>query len=298
MNHRTLNAPVSRILKTVAVYISFVLTLAVLSGCSMLMSSATSDIMSHLSKSILNNDDLGLVEQGAPAYLLMIDSLISKDPDNKKMLSTAAMLYSAYADVFVEDTGRAKKMSAKALRYAKKALCLSQKKACNLQAMKFEDFEKALSALKKDDLDPLFSLGNAWGGWIMANKSDYNAIADLSRIEAIMLRIVELDETFKEGAPFLYLGSLSSFFPPALGGRPQEGKKYFDKAIQLSKGKDLMVKVVYAEIYARNIFDRKLHDTLLNEVIAADPYVDGHTLINTWAKKKAQKLLNNADEYF
>ncbi len=42
----------------------------------MIMSNATSDIMSHLSKSILNNDDLSLVEQGAPAYLLMIDSLI------------------------------------------------------------------------------------------------------------------------------------------------------------------------------------------------------------------------------
>ncbi len=110
--------------------------------------------------------------------------------------------------------------------------------------------------------------------------------------------LAELDETFKEGAPFLYLGSLSSFFPPALGGRPEEGKKYFDRAIKLSRGKDLMIKVVYAELYARNIFDRKLYDMLLNEVIAADPYVDGHTLINTWAQKKAKKLLNDADDYF
>jgi len=255
-------------------------------------------MMSHLSKSILNNDDLSLVEQGAPAYLLMIDSLISKDPENKKMLATAAMLYAAYADVFVDDPQRAKKMSAKALGYAKKAVCLSQKNACNLQSMQFEDFEKALLTLEKDDLDALFSLGNAWGGWIMANKSDYNAIADLSRIEAIMKRVIELDETFKEGAPFLYLGSLSSFLPPALGGRPQEGKKYFDKAIHLSNGKDLMVKVVYAELYARTVFDRELHDTLLNEVISADPYVDGHTLINTWAQKKARNLLNDADDYF
>ena len=274
----------------------FILT--TLSGCSVIMSSATSDMMSHLSKSMLNNDDLKLVETGAPAYLLMVDSLISKDPDNEDTLATASMLYAAYADVFVKDKQRARKMSAKAFDYAKKAVCLTQNDACGIQAVKYDAFENALLSFEKDDLKALFALGQSWGGWIMANKSDAAAIAALSRIEAIMKRIIALDETFKDGAPFVYLGTLSSFLPPALGGRPEEGKAYFEKAIDLSQGKSLTAKVAYARFYARNIFDRELHDRLLNDVIAASPYVDGHTLVNVWAQKQAKQLLNEADDYF
>ena len=90
------------------------------SGCSV-----KSDMMTHLSDTIVNNDDLPLVEAGAPAYLLMIDSLISEDPDSKEMLSTAAQLYTAYADVFVTDEQRSRKMAAKALTYANQAMCIS-----------------------------------------------------------------------------------------------------------------------------------------------------------------------------
>lgn len=246
----------------------------------------------------MNNDDLQLVEDGAPAYLLMIDSLISKDPDNKKTLATAALLYSAYADVYVKDEDRARKMSAKALQYAGKSVCLSKQNACGLKRMTYDAFQKTLLLFEKDDLYALFAFGQSWGTWIMANQSDPDAIADLSRIEAIMERVIELDETFKQGAPFIYLGTLRSFLPPALGGRPDEGKAYFETAVRMSNGKNLSAKLAYAKFYARNIFDRELHDRLLNEVISADPYVDGHTLINIWTQKQAKQLLDEADDFF
>ena len=74
-----------------------------------------------------------------------------------------------------------------------------------------------------------------------------------------------------------------------------------------------MAKVLYAEKYARMLFDRELHDALLQQVVAADTSVDNQnmqnsnlamdnsetlTLINTLAKQKAAVLLKNADEYF
>lgn len=239
-----------------------------------------------------------MVKDGAPAYLIMIDSLISKDPENKDMLATAALLYTSYADVFVNDPDRAKKMTTKALDYAQKAVCLSRSSACGLRAASFDDFEKELAGFDEDELSGLFALGNAWGGWIMANKSDLDAIADLSKIEAIMKKIIAIDETYKDGAPHLYLGSLSSFLPPALGGRPEDGKAHFEKAIELSKGKNLSAKVVYAKLYARMVFDRQLHDRLLNEVLEADPYIDGYTLVNVWAQQQAKALLEEADDYF
>ncbi len=263
------------------------------SGCSV-----KSDMMTHLSNTIVNNDDLPLVEAGAPAYLLMIDSLISEDPGSKEMLSTAAQLYTAYADVFVTDAKRSRKMVNKAFDYADQAICIADKDACGLKNMPFDKFQEIISAMDKNNLPYLFTLGNAWASWIMANSNDFNALADISRIEAIMLKVVLLDESYKEGAAFLYLGSMATFLPPALGGKPEQGKRYFQRAIDLSQGKNLMAKVMFAKLYARMIFDRDLHDRLLKEVLDTNPVVPGYTLVNTYAQKQARQLLENAEDYF
>ena len=263
------------------------------SGCSI-----KSDMMSHLSDTIVNNDDLHLVEAGAPAYLLMIDSLISEDPYSKELLSAAAQLYTAYADVFVTDAKRSRKMVNKAFAYADQAMCIADKDACGLKDKSFDQFQKILGAMDKKDQPYLFSLGASWASWIMANTNDFNALADISRIEAIMLKVVLLDESYKEGAAFLYLGSLASFLPPALGGKPEQGKVYFERAIELSQGKNLMAKVMFAKLYARMIFNQDLHDRLLKEVLDTNPVVPGYTLVNTYAQKQARQLLESAEDYF
>ena len=152
--------------------------------------------------------------------------------------------------------------------------------------------------MKTKQMPALFALGNAWAGWIMANKNDFNAIADISHIERIMQKVIELDETYRDGAAHLYMGILATLLPPALGGKPEQARQHFEKAIALSKGRNLMAKVIYAKLYARMIFDRPLHDRLLNEVIAANPDEPGYTLANTWAQKQARELLTSADDFF
>ena len=59
-----------------------------------------------------------------------------------------------------------------------------------------------------------------------------------------------------------------------------------------------MVKVMYADQYARLLFERKLHDELLLEVLDADAKAPGLTLMNTVAKERARRLLDTADDYF
>ena len=293
-----MNLNLKHSISSVVIFIFCITNLFFSSGCSIIMSSATSDMMEHLSSTIVNNDDLSLVKAGAPAYLLMIDSLISKDPENKNLLSTAAMLYTAYADLFVKDADRSRKMADKALNYANSAICLEKNDACMLKSKTFEEFETIISNMGKKNVPVLFTLGNAWAGWIMANTNDFNAIADMSHIELIMQRVIELDEKYRDGAAYLYLGTLATLLPPALGGKPELGKQYFEKAVKLSQGKNLMVKVLYAKLYARMSFNRKLHDQLLKDVIDADPYVSGYTLVNTRAQIQARELMDGADDYF
>ena len=94
------------------------------------------------------------------------------------------------------------------------------------------------------------------------------------------------------------MGVLESQLPPSLGGRPDLAKMHFENAIRASDGRHLMAKVLYAQQYARLLFEQELHDRLLTEVLQADPRAEGLTLINQLAKQQAEVLLAESAEYF
>ena len=53
-----------------------------LGGCASLVSSVTERLAEDLSSSILDNDDLDVVRDGAPAYLIMLDALLRSNPES------------------------------------------------------------------------------------------------------------------------------------------------------------------------------------------------------------------------
>ena len=70
------------------------------------------------------------------------------------------------------------------------------------------------------------------------------------------------------------------------------------ETVTLSEGENLPAKVEYARSYARLVYDRELHDQLLNEVLAAPVEQPGMTLFNVMAQEQAEALLESADDYF
>lgn len=270
----------------------FFAAVVTLQGCSL------AHVDDNLPYGVLNNNDLQLVEDGLPTYLLMVDGLIENWPESESLLSSGADLYGAYAGLFVEEPERARKLSNKALDYGFRAACAHNKDYCDLRSLSVPEFESLLDDAGKGDVPVLFSLGGAWAGYIQQNTSDWNAVAELGRVEAIMARIVALDEGYQYGQAHMYLGVLNSILPASLGGKPEQAKAHFEEAVLLSDGKNLLAQVLYAEKYARLVFDRELHDSLLNEVLAADPDVHGLTLQNTYAQQQAEALLADADDYF
>ena len=269
-----------------------------LAGCASMMSSATGRLAADLSDAILEQNDPETVEAGAPAYLLLIDGLIRDNPKSEDLLRSGAKLYGAYAGVFVKDPERAQRLTDKSRAYAERALCQHRSELCGFDKRPYDDFRAALAGLNKDDVPALFTFASAWAGWIQAHSSDWNAVADLAKVRAAMERVVALDESYERGSAHLYLGVMTSLLPPALGGKPEEGRGHFERAIALSQGHDLMAKVEYARRYARLVFDRPLHDRLLNEVLQASATAPGLTLSNTLAQRTARELLKSADSYF
>jgi len=148
------------------------------------------------------------------------------------------------------------------------------------------------------NVDTLYVLATTWAGRIQANSSDWKAIANIPRVQALLDRVVVLDPNHKGGEPYMYLGVMATLRPASLGGEPEKGKADFEKALALSGGKNQMVRVLYAKQYARLVFDKDLHDRLLNEAIAADPHAPGLTLINVIAQAQAKQLLESGKDFF
>ncbi|MCG6975381.1 MAG: TRAP transporter TatT component family protein [Acidiferrobacterales bacterium] len=277
----------------------FVVIVAIaMTGCSSIMSSTTGRLANNLSSGILNQDDPQTVADGAPAYLILIDGFIEENPNYPYLLFAGAKLYGAYGSVFVEDPNRRLNMSDKAFDYAARGLCLRRSFTCGMEKLPYDAFIERLKLVKKGEVDALYSYATSWAGWIEPRAQDWNAVADLAKVKAAMQHVIALDEGYDNGGAHFYLAVLESLLPAAMGGKPELARQHFERAIVLSGGKNLMVKVYFAERYARMKFDRPLHDRLLKEVIEADPKAKDYTLSNTLAQRRAHKLLNSADEYF
>ena len=151
--------------------------MVLLGGCMSLVTSFTSGFAEDLGNSILDNPDVEMVQEGAPAYLLLVDALVAKSPDNPNLLKQSARLKSAYAAAFVSDTERAQLLTASALDEMDQAVCLSLKKACGLRTRPYDEFEAWV--LVQTDVDALYQLGSVWTSWIQARSDDFVAIADL-----------------------------------------------------------------------------------------------------------------------
>lgn len=269
-----------------------------LNGCSFFVSKASQSMGENLSQVILNYDDPETVADAIPAYLLLSESLVIADPENAALLASTSTLYSSSIALLVDEPEREKKMSDKALDFALRSACIHDDILCQLNKKQYQSFEQIIMQTSLDDIDVLYTLGVAWASWIQANKSDWNAIAQLAQVKLIMRQVVALDNEYKQGNGYVYLGVLSSLLPPALGGTPEIARKHFEQALKLSEQRNLMVHVMYAKQYARMMFDRELHDRLLNTVMSAQVEQIGLTLMNTLARRQAKVLLNSAEQYF
>ena len=267
-------------------------------GCASIVGGITAGLASDLSDAILDNDDPHTVRDGAPAYLILLDALLRRSPDSPDLLRAGASLNGAYATAFVADDMRRRAFATKAFGFALRAACADIQWTCGVRTLGFEDLERNAAAMKPADVPAAYALATAWAGWIQAYSDDWNAIADLARVKPIMARVVELDEALDHGGPRLYMGVFEALLPPSAGGRPKLARAHFERVIELTGGRHLMAKVLFAETYARLVFERELHDRLLTDVLSADPDAPGLTLMNRIAQEQADALLDSADEYF
>ncbi|MDH5632619.1 MAG: TRAP transporter TatT component family protein [Gammaproteobacteria bacterium] len=284
-------------LRVVSVFLLALLA-ATVSGCTYVVSLAADELATNLGAAVRNQNDPETVRQGAPAYLLLVDSLVEGDGNNYRVLFAGARIYDSYSSIFVNDVDRARRLSGKAWSHVNKGLCLKRKAYCDLSTKSFAEYSGVISKVEDSDAAALYTYASVWAGWIQVNSGNWKIVADIPKVRVAMERVAQLHPDHDQGVIYLYLGGLASLLPPALGGKPEEARQFFEKAFDLSDKKNLMAQVMLAEKYARPTFNRKLHDSVLKQVVAANVEASGFTLTNVLAQERAQKLLRSANEYF
>jgi hypothetical protein len=219
-----------------------VFTALIPTGCARIAASASAGMADNLSAAILDQDDPELVREGMPAFMLLLDSMVRSSPNDPDTLGAAARLYAVYGIAFVDDPERAKTLTARARNYGARALCAQQKKACNLDSLAFEDYEEVIGRLESRDADALYSYSIGYLAYIRANSEDFTALTGLPKVEFALDRLLMVGAGDDAGAANMYLGILNTLRPPALGGKPEVGREYFETALVLTEGRDLSIK--------------------------------------------------------
>ena len=260
---------------------------------------AAASLLEDVAKASSKQSDLRLIREGTPSYLMLIDGMVEALPDNARLLIAAAQSYASYASAFVpeEDGEYAVSLYARARDYALRAL--GQIGFKNPRSRSFEDFEVGLHNLGKEDVPYLFWAASCWGSWIGMNQGSMEAMAELPRVELMMGKVLKLDEAFYYGGAHIFMGVLEASRPKMAGGDLESARNHFLKAIALGNEKFLMAQIYYANYYAKKAFDRGLFISILKEVLASPADETPElTLLNTVAHTKAEKMLNEVDEYF
>lgn len=243
--------------------------------------------------------DLGLARASMPANLKMLEVLLIADPGNTAYQVQAAMGFYGYTLAFVEpdDPERAASLYRRARAHALIALDHAGMPAAVLTG-DTATFEHTLATLNAEAVPALFWTASTWGKWIELQLDDPARLAELPRVEALMQRVLALDETYYYGGAHLFFGAYYGGRAPMFGGDFARSARHFDRAAAINHNQLLLVDVYRARYLLRQMGEREaFHRTLTRvaEASANDPELN---LANAVAKQEAAALLAQEKDLF
>ncbi len=282
--------------------IAFCLSCGCTAGArSKMMVNSMKPLLEHMNTAARKNNDIKLVRDAMPAALVQMDGLVEASPDNKYLLATAAENYYAYSFFFVESTDKkaAEKLYLKARNYAFRAL--NQNKAFKEAASgSLDDFSNALQTFEKEDVPAMYWAVSSWLAWMrISHSSGFDSVIDFPKIEAMMDRMLVLDETFNYGAVHILIGAYYASIPDTYGGIAEGADYHFEQAFDISDSKYLLWHVFYAQFYAFQVQDKQLYlDSLETVISAPDDLFPKEAFSNQMAKKMATQMREETDLLF
>jgi tetratricopeptide (TPR) repeat protein len=244
--------------------------------------------------------DTELAKASIPANLKLMEGLLKNDPTNRRILGTLAMGFAGYALLFVEEKEpeRASELYLRARDYGLSALGAGGR-APQESRMSPQKLTLELSAIGEEDFEAFFWATISLTGWINLNLHKPAALGQISHAEQGLRRLVEMRPDYMHGLPHVLMGASLSARPSLLGGKADEARAHFEKALQSGNRKFFLTQYYMARYYAVQVQDKELFLSLLEEIGHGNPEeLKESCLINRMTQRKAAELEKKAEELF
>jgi predicted anti-sigma-YlaC factor YlaD len=269
------------------------------------------DALANGSSVYATEEDPELVREAVPFGLKTMESLLETSPRHRGLLLAAASGFTQYAFGFVQQEAdeieavdfdratagrqRASKLYLRAREYGFRGLEVDLP---GFRAQLSTDSASALARLRPKHVALAYWTAASWASAMALNVNDSTLSADQHLAEAMMRRLVELDETFE-------LGSLHDFFivweagRRSVGGSLEAAERHFQRARELSRGRRVWPLVSRAEAVSVARQNRQEFLEILDAALAMDPGAERtQRLANLLAQRRAKWLKSRADELF
>lgn len=253
----------------------------------------------------------------AASGIVQLEGLHAVSPDNEALTLTLVKAYMAYAYGWVMDAHevardggdeslaahhrqRAYLMYSRARNLALRALTqrdeqfieMSRKEPKLFRAYLDDEFDDL-----EDDVPPLFWLMMSWSSAVN-NSPTMDDFVDMPTIKTLAEWVADKREGYEDAGALVFLGGLASSYPKQVGGDPDKGKQYFERAAKLTGRRNHVVLLNYALFYAVNAQERRLFLSILREILDAGDQGGPYRLANKVAQRRALRLLARTDELF
>ncbi len=286
------------------------------------------------------DDDPQLIAEALPLALKLYEAVLASKPEDADLQYATGKNFIMYANAFIQTPAgmlpdeeyleqekmllRSKKMYFRGRDYVLNAIELKHPGFAAYVAD--EELDKALALPDApDDAGMLYWAASGWIAAYSCDPFDFELANKLYIPTAMLLRALELDETFNKGAIHdvfiqVYSSMPSSHIFNAVKNAPETAGKFtenyyssrgvsdradekadfhFRRAIELAEGNNPGTYCSYAASVCVKIQDYRTYRDLLQKALLIDPdLVPENELVITIYQEKAAWMLEHAEEFF
>ncbi len=296
-----------------------VATLVGQAGCDLtrLTANSTANVFERAGGVLERHFDQELVGRALPSSIMQLEGVFSIVPDNERLGITLMRAYVSYTFGWVEDEMQIAQdrgdLEEEERILARARLLYTRAMNIGIHLMRMRDpgIDAALEGghegfvaylaehyTEPGDVPVVFWTGYAWGSAINAGRDDPEMILNLPYARSTVERSVAIDPSFFNYSGLTFLAVVNAALPEALGGNPEEARRLFEQALELTERRFLTVQVSYARTYAVQTQNRDLYVRLLREVVDAGDPEPSARLANRIARRRAIRWLQRTDQLF
>lgn len=328
--------------------IFLVLTAAVLltTGCSinkLAVNALANTLSGDGGGSVFTSDeDPELVGDALPFALKMYETILLQSPDHEGLLLATGSGFISYANAFVAtpasmlpfeewerqqaEQERAKKLYLRGRDYLVHALEVRYPGFRDVLELTSPDARDQLASfvqqMADEDVPYLYWIGAGWVAAFALDAFDLELAFTVTKAQVLMLRALELNEAYSDGAIHDFLVQYYASLPESMGGDREKAEFHHRRALEIADGRLAGPYVSYAESVVlprqaqvqlpegdseeemRGFYDalQSVVDefvALMNKALAVDPdaYPEAR-LVNILAQRKAGWYLRNLEDFF